>query len=125
MKDLRELVLEKAEELGWKVEEGTAGEDALSWDFYKMSDAGEDFGFSADGETVEELVEDVSSYYESFDAEEHAASCYGMKGAPGLRALLDDADSIDEMLGDLAKELGDVVENWYLEHDEEEDEDDA
>lgn len=122
MNELMELLLQKAEELDWRANLSKNGKD-IEVEFGKYSDAGEDFFFAACADTPEGIAEGVQSYYEDFDPEEHAAGCYGMKGAPGLRALLDDAESIDDMLRDLAVSLGDVVETWYEEHGEEDEED--
>ena len=122
MEDLKKLLLGKAEELGWEVAISGDGDEILA-EFRKYSMAGEDFGFSVWAFSIEGISAEVQCYYEDFDPEEHAAGWCGKAGAPGLRVLLDDADGIDSMLGELARELGDVVENWYLEHSgDEEDE---
>lgn len=112
--NLKDLLFSMAEELGWTVREEST-EKTFELEIGKTSDAGEDFWFSVSADSAEGIAEEVERYYEGFDPEEHAANCYGTRGAPGLRALLADADSIDEMLRELAVGLGDVVENYYLE----------
>ena len=56
------------------------------------------------------LIEDVKDYAESFDSEEHAAMWYdagqsGVRGVPSLHELVEDAESIQEMLNELAMDL--------------------
>lgn len=113
MNALKELMIEKAEELGWQIIEDDVGAD-----IGQFSGAGEDFWFYVRYKTPLEMSDAVNDYYENFDPEEHAALWYGKRGAPGLRALLDDADGIDDMLRELAATLSGIVEEWYLEHDD-------
>lgn len=88
-------VKQVAEELDWNVVFNNDG----SMELGKYSPAGEDFWFSADS------VEDIKSYAENFDPEDHAQMWVGGNGAPDLRRLLEDADDIKEMLMELANAL--------------------
>ncbi len=91
--------------------------ETLSWDvycdgdgsveLYQFSPAGEDFGFTV---SESNLIEDVKDYAESFDSEEHAAMWYdagqsGVRGVPSFPELVEDAESIQEMLNELAMDL--------------------
>lgn len=96
-----------AEELDWNVTNETKylhnpkfGEMSLR--FQQESPAGEDFSFSVDGTSVEKLIHGIQEYASDFDEEEHAKEVMGMNGAPGLKALVDDAAEIQHMLDTLA-----------------------
>jgi len=116
--DLKEMIINKAESLGWNV---TVEEDN-SWGFWQFSPAGEDFGFEVVADT-DDLVNAVAEYFESFDTEEHVmmwvdAKRSGTSGVPSIRALCDDADEIDRMLSDLSEALRRVEMDYYLSADE-------
>ena len=70
-------------------------------EFY--SNAGEDFIFTIRANSLDEFKSELQSYYWDFDPEEHAASWYkANRGEPSsLRALLNDADLIDNKLEEL------------------------
>lgn len=57
--------------------------------------------------TPESFARSFCTYAEDFDAQEHAAEWYGAgRGEPAsLRDLLDDADAIDQILTDTARDL--------------------
>ena len=91
------------ETLGWNVYCGDDGYVELS----QCAEAGEDFFFTV---SANNLIEDVKDYAESFDSEEHAAMWYdagqsGVRGVPSLHELVEDAESIQEMLNELAMDL--------------------
>ena len=91
------------ETLGWDVYCDGDG----SVELYQFSPAGEDFGFTV---SESNLIEDVKDYAESFDSEEHAAMWYdagqsGVRGVPSFPELVEDAESIQEMLNELAMDL--------------------
>ena len=93
-----------------KIEEETVFSVEDTGDGYELSwytDAGEDYSFYV---TKDDPIEEIKSYCEDFDPEEHAASWFGGNGAPGLRALLDDADRIAEELDNLK----DVVQRYDM-----------
>lgn len=92
---LSENLIAACESLGWTVREYDDGSAELS----QYSPAGEDFSFCIE---TENFAEEIRSYYEDFDPEEHAAMWYGGRGAPDLHILIEDADAIDSMLEDLA-----------------------
>ena len=80
---------------------------AGSVELYQFSPAGEDFGFTV---SESNLIEDVKDYAESFDSEEQAAMWYdagqsGVRGVPSFPELVEDAESIQEMLNELAMDL--------------------
>ena len=84
-----------------------------SVEMYQFSPAGEDFGFTV---SENNLIEDVKDYAESFDSEEHAAMWYdagqsGVRGVPSFPELVEDAESIQEMLNELAMDLCAYREN--------------
>lgn len=70
--------------------------------FSYYTDAGEDFGFTAD---KNDLIRDIQNYADNFDAEEHAVTWYGAnRGEPqSIRRLLEDADDIKEQLFNLSQ----------------------
>ena len=91
--------------------------ETLGWDVYcdgdgwvelsQFSSAGEDFSFTV---SENNLIEDVKGYAESFDSEEQAAMWYdagqsGLHGVPSFPELVEDAESIQEMLNELAMDL--------------------
>lgn len=99
----KERFIDAAEREGWKVSE-TDSEFELS----KFSPLGEDFNFCVERRNA---AANVLDYYEDFDPEEHAAmwiNAKTQKGNPSqvpgtLKDICQDADDIDEMLGDLAR----------------------
>lgn len=88
------------ESLGWIVyEDEESGEVELR----KHSPAGEDFSFMVDADS---FVGDVGVYYESFDVDEHVemwieAKRSGVSGVPSIKALVHDAEEIENMLEEL------------------------
>lgn len=89
------------EEYGWRV-----NETEYEFELQQFSPAGEDFLFCVPKVNP---VTEVWDYYISFDPEEHASMwCEArktVKGVPGLRVLVEDADKIDRMLEKLAVRL--------------------
>ena len=70
------------------------------------SPAGEDISFDV---RTDDFVNEVYEEYNGFNAEEHAAMyyCAENRGQPSsLRALLNDADAIDDMLQNLSDAIG-------------------
>lgn len=99
---LKDLLEEAANELGWIVYRYDN-----DWEFEKWSPAGEDYVATATGEDV---AADLRSLADNFDPEDHVmmwleAKQNGVKGVPGLRELVDDADAIKDMVGELATAL--------------------
>ena len=98
-----ENLLAYIESLDWAVYHDGDGWVELS----QSSPAGEDFSFTV---SVNNLIEDVKGYAESFDSEEQAAMWYdagqsGVRGVPSFPELVEDAESIQEMLNELAINL--------------------
>lgn len=106
MTEAQRLIIE---DQGWSIHECTFTEDKRGFELEKYSPAGEDFFFAVEAETPEELVENIRVFYDSFDADEHAAMWIEHRGEGGcpssVRLLIDDADAIDNMLRDLAAAL--------------------
>lgn len=91
----------------------------------RHSPAGEEILVSLEGETLKEMGDYASSYYDDFDREDHAAMIYHAKhygteeqkryfaSAPeGLEELLEDAKAIDEMYYQVGKALRDAAEEY-------------
>lgn len=104
MSSLMNALVEAAEQIDWSVH---IEDDCI--EFEKYSPAGEDFIFTIVGNGEENVVEKVREYAYDFDPDEHAemwVESRGKKGVPdSIRTLIDDADSIKEMLFELAEEL--------------------
>lgn len=78
----------------------------LEW----YSPAGEDFLLSFDVKDDDDFLSQLYDAYINFDTEQHAVENYGMRGAPGLRVLLDDADAIEDEIKRLWCALSKVKE---------------
>lgn len=86
--------------------------------FNGSSPAGEDISFSIDFdasklpcEQIQEIIDDLGSYYECFDTEEHVtmlleAKNNGLSGVPDVETLVEDAKEIDDMI----RQLSDFVD---------------
>ena len=106
-------VLDTATSEGWSYDEIDFANDEGGYEFFQYSPAGEDFSFTAcygdkglsDDEKGAKLIEDIESYADDFDEEEHAEMWIGGNGAPGLKTLVQDAEDIHDMLISLADEL--------------------
>ena len=78
--------------------------DGYNIEIEYWSDLGEDVLIYLHLEELsfEELLKEMSEYYNSFDAEDHATELYNLHGSRGtptsLRLLLQDADEQEEML---------------------------
>ena len=72
------------------------------------SPAGEYFLMSFYVKDDDDFLSQLYDAYIDFDPEQHAIENYGMRGAPGLRVLLDDADAIEGELQRLWCELSKV-----------------
>lgn len=83
--------------------------------FEGSSPAGEDISFSIDFdasklpcEQIQEIIDDLGSYYECFDTEEHVtmlleAKNNGFPGVPDVETLVKDAKEIDDMIRQLSE----------------------
>lgn len=108
---LHDKLIEAAESLGWSVYEDEGG-----FEISKYSPAGEDFSFFVPGK-AKSLVNQVARYAADFDADEHAemwVESRGKNGVPdSIRALIDDADAIQEMLDELTEALAAAQKEYY------------
>lgn len=97
----KRIFIDACKKQGWIVNVCKINNEIIA-DFEQYTPAGEDFCFSAAGKDFIDLITDIQDFTNCFDPEEHAAECYNMPGAPGLRELLDDAEYIkDKMLDPL------------------------
>ena len=90
------------EYLGWQIREY---DDCI--DICQMSPAGEDFYFTVGKDN---FVKEVREYADNFDADEHAEMWVQARGKvegvpQSIRVLIEDADTIKEMLDALARTL--------------------
>lgn len=90
------------EKLDWKV-----NEYKTDVELEKYSPAGEDFLFCVDKNNI---IKNITEYADDFDADEHAEmwvkNMHTVRGVPqSIRALINDADAIKEMLLELAYNL--------------------
>lgn len=115
-------LLDKAEELGWCVRESDT-----EWEFIQNSPAGEDFFFgisASDVRNADDMVREIRSYANSFDAEEHAKMWIEAQGrvpgVPDLKTLVKDANAIKKMLDELAAAVANDEDNAEGDDNEEE-----
>ncbi len=99
--------------------------DALKWTCHKCNDgslelekyspAGEDFIFAIEGK---DIPTEVAEYAEDFDTDEHVelwVEGRGKRGVPEtIRELVEDAETIQKMLDELAEALESVQTNCSL-----------
>lgn len=111
-----ESLIDKIENIGWWVNnESKDGE--LELEIGMMSDAGEDFFFTATGKDLEELKQDIRDYcWNGFDIDEHVAMWIeagqsGTNGVPDAVTLVHDAESLSEYLEDLGDRIYESVKN--------------
>ena len=92
------------EENGWTVDES----DDNYIELRQHSPAGEDFSFCVD---MEKFTENVRAYEGDFSVDEHVELWIPSRGEDGvplsIRALVEDAEAIKMMLGELALALED------------------
>lgn len=84
-------------------------------EFTGSSPAGEDISFSIDFdasklpcEQIQKIIDDLGSYYECFDVEEHVtlnieAKNNGVAGVPDIETLVEDAKKIDKIFENLSE----------------------
>lgn len=82
-------------------------EEGMSVEMQFYSDAGEDFYFTVDCETKEDLGDAIKEYADDFDIDEHVEMWLGstVSGVPSAVELVEDAKNIKEFLFDVAAEL--------------------
>lgn len=104
-KGLKAKLRKAAEGLGWSWEE-----DADTVELEKWSPAGEDIVVTV---SKDDVVGGVRGFSNGFDTEEHItelleAKRNGFGGVPDVKTLVEDADAIQGMLGELAMALEEV-----------------
>ncbi|MBP5460761.1 MAG: hypothetical protein J6Y20_01355 [Lachnospiraceae bacterium] len=105
-------LIEEAEALEWgcNLDKQTHnGKTEQYIEFEQYTPAGEDFIFTAWGETAEEIARDVFRYAEDFDQSEHVQLNLGARGAPDAYTLAIDSQEIKKMLDVLAERLAEAV----------------
>ena len=110
-----ENILEKAIELDWSYALWKEDDGRTYAEMRKYSPLGEDFGMIIDfskENPADTFMNDLKDYYSGFDPEEHAEMWIENRGKNGtpdsIRDLLDDAENIKEMIGELIRYLEDV-----------------
>lgn len=108
---LKDLVETLGNELGWSVSFDGGAEVLISVDFNQQSNAGQDFHCIVDciDNNADELIDNISQYYENFDPEEAAmlwcdhTTGKGINGAPHhLKDIIKDMEECEEQLHQLA-----------------------
>lgn len=106
--DETEVLLTKAEELGW----GVDCEGEMTYCLSHCSPAGQDFGFSIyRGNSPEEFLRNLYEVYKNFDCSEEAYiwldnTGHGKNGAPrDMKDVYEDMKACENMIYDLHKEL--------------------
>lgn len=99
-------LIDRAEKLDWNCTVGVQDNQQYI-EFYQGSPAGEDFGFTAWGNTLSEMIRSIREYADGFDEEEHVemfieAKNNGLFGVPSIKTLVEDAAEIQKMLNTLA-----------------------
>lgn len=85
----------------------TINDEGDYYSIYVDNPCGEDFTFEITKTKNKDDVDEIISYCDNFDPDEHAAMWYGAnKGEPSsLRDLLDNSESIAESLNQMASIL--------------------
>lgn len=89
--ELREV----AEPLGWNLTLLNNNDVEIG----QYSPAGEDFSFTLNGD--EDYIDQIFSYTNNFDVDDHVEMWVGGNGAPSISRLVDDARDIEQMLYEL------------------------
>ncbi len=107
MKKEIKTLIEKIEDQGWSVSEDGENQYMLS----QYSPAGQDFNTRIEGETADDLINDLYERYENFDVSEEAYlwlddTGHGKNGAPyDMRDLYNDMEECEQMILNLYNEL--------------------
>lgn len=104
-------LIEVIEKCGWIVRET---EDGLELENY--SPAGEDLVIEISCADDKECAKELQDNYVQFDADEHATMWYGKnRGEPSsIRELLNDADEINDMFYELARQTNNYVDRGNM-----------
>ena len=97
---------------GWVISDCSFNED-IDWEISKHSPAGEDFCFNIQcSNAVEDAINAIAEYTNSFDEEEHIKMCLNAKdidnnrlNVPSITELVEDAKNIKQMLTELSEGL--------------------
>lgn len=106
-------IREVAETHGWSVNVWSTPEleDKFELELCQYSPAGEDFSVYIAGFSIRDVIEELVEYERDFDPDEHVRSVMDMRGAPGLRILVEDANAIADMISELADAMIDYEED--------------
>ena len=127
-------ITDAAENLGWRVNYIPGKRWGERWEsdgfeFEEYSPMGEDFIFTANGNDAAEIAADVCEFFANFDPGRRALENlngldpkrnYGYIGANLVRDFADDAEKIDDMIGDLRDALEKLANEIKDESDGEE-----
>lgn len=109
-------IIDVMEDLGWNIQEyNTNDKDYTCLELQTYSDLGEDFNFEIEfkKDDKQDFLNELREYVNYFDVDEHAEqwiSIRGTRGVPSsIRALIEDAESIKEMLQELLFEVEKVI----------------
>ena len=115
MKKLIDLM----EDLGWTIRdlkdyEYLVSEGKTQLEFNQFSPAGEDFNFYIEfNNNIQDFLNELREYVNDFDIDEHVKiwiDVLGQNGVPStIRELLEDAESIKEMLEELLNSVEEYV----------------
>ena len=97
---------------GWVISDCSFNED-IDWEISKHSPAGEDFCFNIQcSNTVEDAINAIAEYTNSFDEEEHIKMWVNAKdidnnrlNVPSITELVEDTKNIKQMLTELSEGL--------------------
>ena len=115
-----EKLIDLMEDLGWTITDlkdynCIIPEGKTELEFTQFSPAGEDFCFYIEFNIndIQDFLYELKEYVNDFDVDEHAEqwiSIRGTRGVPNsIRALIEDAESIKEMLQELLFEAEEVI----------------
>ena len=110
-----EKFLEKAEGFDWSYNLYKEDDNCIYVEMEKYSPLGEDYSmiiYFDKEDSVNTFMDGLKEYYLTFDPDDHAAMWIENRGKNGtpdsIRDLLDDAENIKEMIGELIRYLEDV-----------------
>jgi len=117
MKITKKKIEDVAEELGWSVDwqtqEHPNGKTEKIVEFSQESPAGEDFSFCVFYDALPDIANELYTWWQNFDIEEHVkmwleAKSNGGGGVPDIGTLVEDAKAIDDMCAKLWLAVEDI-----------------
>lgn len=109
-------IIDVMEDLGWNIQEYNINDkDYTCLNLGIYSDLREDFNFAIEfkKDDKQDFLNELREYVNDFDVDEHAEQWISIRGTHGIsssiRALIEDAESIKEMLQELLFEVEEVI----------------